>query len=85
MKTNFRAHKFTASAIALIFLVLFAIPFILRETDSPSALPTGPFNGIDAVQHFPASPDNKLANETARLKAARKLKVVQTAESTDEQ
>lgn len=80
MKTTLRSYKIVVSAIALTFVVILAIIFALQKTDSPTALPPGPFNGIDDVQYFPASPDNKLANETARLKAARKLKAVQTAE-----
>lgn len=65
--------------------MILAILFALQKTDSPTPLHPGPFNGIDDVQYFPASPDNKLANETARLKAARKLKAAQTTESKDEQ
>ena len=84
MKTKMRSYKI-AVAVAIVFVVILAARVAQQQTAWPTALPPGPFNGIDDVQYFPASPDNKLANETARLRAARKLKAVQATKLTDEQ
>jgi hypothetical protein len=55
------------SLIGMSLVAALALSSAKRPLDLPPAI----YSGYDDIQYFPAGPENKLATQTAALKAAR--------------
>lgn len=71
MRIRVRTQSIAIATVVLLIIVTAAISLSRQTSNAVTGLPPGPFSGIDDVQYFPGVPDNKLANETARLKVTR--------------